>query len=74
MPHLIFNSHLLAKIASDALVIDLASIPGGVDFEACGRLGIRVIHALSLPGKSSPKTAGEIIKDTIYNMLEEEKA
>lgn len=72
VPALIFRPELLAKIASDAVLIDLASAPGSVDFEAADRLSIDYIHALSLPGKSSPKTAGEIIKDTVYTILEEE--
>lgn len=73
VPALILDSYLLSHIAKSAIVIDLASIPGGVDFEACSRMGICAIHALSLPGKTSPKTAGETIKDTITNMLEEDK-
>lgn len=72
VPALVFGPELLAKIASDAVVIDLASLPGSVDFEAARRLQTDTVHALSLPGKSSPKTAGEIIKDTVYNILEEE--
>ena len=73
VPALVFRPELLAKIAGDAVLIDLASAPGSVDFEAADRLEIDYIHALSLPGKSSPKTAGEIIKDTIYTILEEEQ-
>ncbi|MBQ2687781.1 MAG: dipicolinate synthase [Clostridia bacterium] len=72
VPALVFRPELLAKVASDALLIDLASMPGSVDFEAAKRLQIDCVHALSLPGKSSPKTAGEIIKDTVYTILEEE--
>jgi len=74
VPALIFDSHLLATIAINALLIDLASNPGGVDFSAAKRLHIPAIHALSLPGKAAPKTAGEIIKKTIFNMLDEEGA
>ena len=72
VPALIFDHKLLAKISNDAVIIDLASSPGSVDFDAADRLEIDYIHALSLPGKSSPKTAGEIIKDTVYTILEEE--
>ena len=64
----------MAKIAANALIIDLASAPGGVDFDSARRMGITAIHALSLPGKVAPKTSGEIIKNTIFNILEEEKA
>lgn len=71
VPAPILDSHALAHIALDAVVIDLASMPGGVDFDSAKRMGINAVHALSLPGKVAPKTSGEIIKNTIFNMLEE---
>ena len=70
-PALIFNRRMLSKMRSKPLIIDLSSPPGGVDFEAAQKFGIKAIHALSLPGKVAPKTAGEIIKNTIYNIMEE---
>lgn len=72
VPSMIFDGDTLAKVAKNALVIDLASAPGGVDFKAAEKLGINAIQALSLPGKVAPVTAGEIIKNTIYNIIEEE--
>lgn len=42
-----------------------------MDFDAAGKLGIKVIWALSLPGKVAPVTAGRAIKNTIYNILSE---
>lgn len=72
VPSMIFDAHTLKHLCEDSIVIDLASKPGGVDFDAAKRMGIEAIHALSLPGKVAPKRAGEIIKDTIYNMLEED--
>ena len=45
----------------------------GVDREAAGDLGIKTIWALSLPGKTAPITAGEIILDTIGNCLSEQE-
>lgn len=71
VPALLFNRKVLSKLRSHPLIIDLSSMPGGVDFEAAEKLGIQTIHALSLPGKVAPKTAGEIIKNTIYNIMEE---
>ncbi len=70
-PAMIFNRRLLSKMRTNPIIIDLSALPGGVDFEAAEKFGIKVIHALSLPGKVAPKTAGEIIKNTIYNMMEE---
>lgn len=72
IPAKILSCVLLAKIALRAVIIDLASGEGGVDKYAAQRLGITNIHALSLPGKAAPKTAGEIVKKTIYHILEED--
>lgn len=44
----------------------------GVDMEAARQLGVKVIWALSLPGKTAPVTAGRAILNTIYNILQEQ--
>lgn len=72
VPHIVLDARFLAHSAKNAVVIDLASAPGGTDFASAERLGIKTVHALALPGKTAPKTAGEIIKNTIYNIIEEE--
>lgn len=61
----------LAALKEGALVIDLASRPGGVDMDAAAALGVRVVWALSLPGKVAPVTSGRYIKDTVYHIMEE---
>ena len=71
IPALIFNKELLMNTDRNTLIIDLASMPGGVDFESAHRLYTDAFRALYLPGRCSPKTAGEIIKTTIFNIIEE---
>ena len=73
VPSPILGAEELADLKPGCLVIDLASKPGGVDFEAAGELGVKVIWALSLPGKVAPVTAGLAIRDTLYNILTEER-
>ena len=68
---MILDFKLLSKVRESSLIIDLASRPGGVDFETARNLGRKVIWALSLPGKVAPDTAGDIMKETIVNILEE---
>lgn len=72
IPSMIFDRSVLSRTAANAVVIDLASKPGGIDLEACKALGIKAFAALSLPGKTAPRTAARIIKDTIYNIVREE--
>lgn len=71
VPAMVMDNEVLSRVGKDALVIDLASKPGGVDFEAAKEHGVRVIWALSLPGKIAPITSGAIIKDTIMNIISE---
>ncbi len=71
VPSLILDSEALERVKKDAIIIDLASKPGGVDFEAAKAFGVKVIWALSLPGKIAPVTSGAIIKDTIMNIIKE---
>ena len=71
VPSLIFDKYLLMNTYRNTLIIDLASAPGGVDFEAAHKFRLDAVRALSLPGKCAPKTAGEIIKTTVFNIIEE---
>lgn len=71
IPDIVINADVLKNVSRDALIIDLASKPGGVDFAAARLLGANVIWALSLPGKVAPYTSGEILKDTIENIFKE---
>jgi dipicolinate synthase subunit A len=69
VPARIIRRGELSRMRSGALLIDLASAPGGVDFQAAEELGVHAIHALGLPGKVAPRTSAELIRDTIFNML-----
>ena len=71
IPAPVLDAARLRRLAPDCVVLDLASSPGGVDWGAAEALGLRAIHALSLPGKTAPETAAAIIRDSIFHMLEE---
>ena len=73
VPAKLFDETLLCCLGRETLLIDLASKPGGVDFEEANRLGVRTIWALSLPGKTAPVTSGKIIGQTILNIIKEEE-
>ena len=71
IPSMILGEERLIELKRGALIIDLASTPGGVDFEVAKKMDIKVIWALGLPGKVAPVTAAEILKESIYNIVEE---
>lgn len=71
VPHLILTKERLQYVKQDALLIDLASNPGGIDKKEAKERNLKLIWALALPGKVAPITTAEFIKDTIYNILKE---
>lgn len=73
IPYRILDRDNLSNVRKDALIIDLASNPGGVDRECIKEQKIKFIWALSLPGKVSPVTSAEFIKETLYNVVNEIK-
>lgn len=71
VPAPVLGAARLKRLPKDALVIDLASLPGGTDFEAAKELGVRAIHALSLPARCAPVTAGQFVARAVLAMLRE---
>lgn len=71
VPARVLDGDALKNARCDTLILDVASKPGGVDFEMAKKLKKNVIWALSLPGKTAPITSGKIIKETIMNILSE---
>jgi len=69
IPALILTATLIKKMSSDALIIDLASKPGGTDFTAAKKHNIQTLWPLGLPAKVAPRTAGTIIGKTLLELL-----
>lgn len=68
IPSLILDRERLKFINKDTIIIDLASNPGGVDFDVAKEKGIKAILALGLPGKVAPRTAARYIKEVLKNI------
>ncbi|MEG0570666.1 MAG: dipicolinate synthase subunit DpsA, partial [Oscillospiraceae bacterium] len=73
VPAQILGEDVLRRVEKDCVLIDLASKPGGIDFEIAKKLNIKAIWALSLPGIVAPITAAQIIYDTVKNIIHERK-
>ena len=71
IPFQILDEHKLDLVKKEAVIIDLASNPGGVDRKAARDRELKVIWALSLPAKVAPLTSAEFIKETLYHVLKE---
>lgn len=71
VPAQIINENIIKKSKKDCLIIESASTPYGIDFDACTNSQRNLIKAFSLPGKTSPKSAGIIIAETVNEILKE---
>lgn len=65
VPAPVLTREALSRMKPDSVILELASLPGGVDLRAAAEFDIHVITAPGLPGKYAPKTAGGIIADTV---------
>jgi dipicolinate synthase subunit A len=72
VPHWLFDRTFLEQADPCTFLIDLASVPGGVDVCAAKELGSNVLWATSLPGKYAPDSAGELIATCVDRILGEE--
>ncbi|MDD4844548.1 MAG: dipicolinate synthase subunit DpsA [Anaerotignum sp.] len=70
IPFTVLNEELIEKVSEDAIIIDIASSPGGTDFEACSRRGIKAKLSLGIPGRFSPKTSANILLHGMIASLE----
>lgn len=71
VPHMILDREHLSRVRQEAFIIDLATLPGGVDFPVAKDLGIRAVNLPGIPGKSAPRTAAKAIKESVYHILHE---
>lgn len=69
VPALWMDKKIIDSTRKNTVIIDLASAPGGVDFEYAKSVSRKVIFALSLPGKVAPETSGNIIADCVLFKL-----
>lgn len=72
IPALILDRFNLESVEKSTTIIDIASAPGGVDFEAANELGLTAKLCLGLPGKYAPKTSAEILVNVLIHLIVEQ--
>jgi len=73
VPVKLLGSLELSKLNPECVLIEVASAPFGIDFQAAKERAFQVVKASSLPGKVAPKTAGEIIARSILPIIKEKE-
>lgn len=70
VPSLLLDSDTLSQLSPDTVIIDIASAPGGIDYEAVSSYPVHARHLLGIPGRTAPKYAGELIAQTILSSID----
>lgn len=69
VPARLFSERVLRRCPPDALYLEAASAPYGLDLAAAKRLGRRAVLAASLPGRYFPQAAAEILGAAAESLL-----
>ena len=72
VPARVLTEREYRQMRPDAVLLELASEPGGFDEALCRNYGLTLIRAPGLPGKCAPKTAGAAIAGAVLRILESE--
>ncbi|MCC8016381.1 MAG: hypothetical protein LIO43_03180, partial [Clostridiales bacterium] len=72
VPHIVLTASELKSVKKDALILDLASFPGGVDTLVAKSLGLNLLSGKAMPCKFTEKTAGYIIGEAVTDIIKEE--
>lgn len=68
-PAVTITPERINTMKGSCIIIDIASKPGGTDFEYCKSRGITAKHCLGLPAIYSPKSSAKIIFDEIIKYI-----
>ncbi len=71
IPSLVLDQDCLKLVSRDVVIIDIASAPGGVDYEYALNHGINARLCLGLPGKVAPRASADILVAEIEALIKE---
>lgn len=68
-PAPVLSENVLDNMPQECIIIDLASRPGGCDFEYAAKIGLNAKLCLQLPDKFAPQSSGENLFKVISSMI-----
>ena len=71
VPARVLPADFLARLRPEALLLELASPPGGFDPQEAAELGLTALAAPGLPGIAAPYTAAELMRSAIHAVISE---
>lgn len=72
VPHPVLTKPELSAVKKEAVILDLASFPGGIDTHVADSMGLMVLNGRRMPARYAEKTAGYLIGEAVSDIIEEE--
>ncbi|MCL6451038.1 MAG: NAD(P)-binding domain-containing protein [Acetobacteraceae bacterium] len=69
VPAPVLGADILERTAPEVVILDIASAPGGTDFDAARALGRRALLLPGIPGQAATRTSGRILAETAARLL-----
>ena len=71
VPARVLSESALCLIRPEALLLELASPPGGFDRTLAANIGLHALAAPGLPGETAPQAAAALLQKAVYAAIEE---
>ena len=71
VPCQVAGERTLRALPTEALAVELASPPYGIDLELAREMGVQVLVEPGIPGRYAPKTAGELLAGYLISKMGE---
>lgn len=69
VPSIVLTKELLMLVSPGVTIIDIASAPGGLDYDYVKENNLNAHLCLSLPGKAAPKASANILVDAVFKII-----
>lgn len=73
VPARVLSDAALCCVSPEALLLELASAPGGFDPTLARNIGLNLVTAPGLPGRCAPLAAAELLRRELYAVLREQE-
>lgn len=73
VPARVLTDAMLCMVSEGAVIMELASPPGGFDRTLAENIGLKTVYAPGLPGKMAPYSAAEELCRAVYDIMREQE-
>lgn len=73
VPARVLSDAMLCLIGEGAVLLELASPPGGFDRTLAKNIGLNVVYAPGLPGKLAAYSAAEAMRESVYAIMRQQE-